>query len=80
MFENKWHDLGIVLRIPAPLLDEINSNHRQVSDCRKEMVRLWLRGRGKVSPSWRTLCHALRSSLVGNVALANKIAGVHQIM
>ena len=79
-YETKWYYLGIALKIPAPLLDEIEiSHHRQVADCRREMIKKWLQQSGKAKPSWRTLCQALRSSLVGNIGLANRIAEKHQI-
>lgn len=79
-YETHWHDLGLALKLPAPLLDEIQSSYRgQITDCRKEMLKLWLTQRGSTRPSWRVLCQALRSTLVGNNSLANQIARKHYV-
>ena len=79
--ETKWYDLGLALRLPPPVLDEIKtSNHHIVSDCRRDMISRWLKCGSKIRPSWRVLCHALRSPMVGNVAMANRIARMHQIV
>jgi hypothetical protein len=69
-----WYHLGLSLKLSPPTLDDIRiSNRDRVEDCRREMIKKWLEGCGKIPPSWAGLCQALNSPLVGNVSLAKRI-------
>lgn len=74
-YESRWFELGLALGLVAPLLEDIRKSHKDdVSVCRRRMLEAWLSQQDNVQfPSWRTLCDALRSPVVGNNALANRI-------
>ena len=74
---NKWHELGLALKIPSHKLDEIGQSQRYiVHDCRREMVKIWmLRGN---DVTWQALCFALADPLVDHLALAKEIANGHR--
>ena len=74
--ETQWFELGLALRLKPSLLDEIKvTNREKVSDCRRDTIKEWLKNpRHTYTPTWRTLCTALRQDMVGNIALANRIA------
>ena len=75
--ETQWYELGLALKLLAPVLDEIKvSNRGNVCECREEMVKHWLKTE---HPSWRVLVCGLRDDLVANGSLANRIARAHQV-
>ena len=66
-----WHSLGLALDLEKYRLDVIHIDHRRnVRDCRKAMLSLWLH---TGNASWRALIRALTSPLVGKRDLAEKI-------
>ena len=74
--ETHWFELGLALRLRPSLLDEIKDTNRdKTADCRKDTIKEWLKNpKNTYRPSWRRLCTALREDMVGNKALANRIA------
>ena len=74
-YESRWFELGLALGLIAPLLEDIRKTHKDdVSECRRGMLGAWLSQRDHAHiPSWKTLCDALRSPVVGNNGLANRI-------
>ena len=72
----KWEDLGLALGLKSSKLLEIKINNReQVSECRKDMLRVWLKSS---TATWKNLCLALDSSVVGESNLARDIAKKHK--
>ena len=73
---NRWEVLGLALKIAHSKLEEIKINNREnVSECRKDMLSLWVKS-GKAS--WKNLCLALDSGVVGEPNLARAIAMKHK--
>ena len=69
--QSKWHALGVVLKVPANKLDEIEANHHcDVSRCFTEVIKYWINN-GKVE--WRVLWEALCHDSVPCTNLGNKI-------
>ena len=72
----KWENLGLALQLHSQKLQEIAINNRgQVEECRKAMYRMWFRD---ATASWKNLCLALDSELVGEGNLARIIAREHK--
>jgi hypothetical protein len=58
-------------------IDGIEATKRDYSLCSERLnkyVDEWLRGNAKSEPTWKSLCNALKDTLVGEVALAEGIA------
>ena len=71
----KWEELGLALKLKPTLLKDIGKNHiKDISECRKEMFRLWLK---EGTATWKNLCLALDNDLVGEKNLARDIAKNH---
>ena len=68
----EWYNIGLGLRISPDDLDTIKADQRDTKPCYMEMLKVWLRT--KPHPSWLKLAEALRSPLVGNEDLADKLA------
>ena len=74
---NNWEDLGLALKIKAPILDAIKSDYQGIiAECRREMIIRWLR---EGNASWKELCLALAEEYVGHINLAKQIADQHRI-
>ena len=74
---NNWEHLGLALKIKAPILDAIKSDHRGIiADCRYAMIMYWLR---EGNASWKELCLGLAQEYVGHINLAKQIANQHRI-
>ena len=74
---NNWEHLGLALKIKAPILDAIKSDHRGIiADCRYAMIMHWLR---EGNASWKELCLGLAQEYVGHINLAKQIANQHRI-
>ena len=72
---NNWEDLGLALRMKSPDLEAIKIDHRDISSCRREMIKRWLKmGNG----SWKALCIGLAKEHVGHINLAKRIAESHR--
>ncbi len=72
----KWENLGLTLGLSSQKLEEISINNRgNVEECRKAMYRMWFRDG---TASWRNLCLALDSHIVGEGNLARIIAREHK--
>ena len=66
----KWHQLGIVLKVPASKLDEIEEDHRLVKRRLAEVINYWIKN-GEVS--WKVLWEALCDPSVAEKNLGKKI-------
>ena len=74
---NNWEHLGLALKIKAPILDAIKSDHRGIiADCRYAMIMRWLR---EGNASWKELCLGLAQEYVGHINLAKQIADQHRV-
>ncbi len=70
----EWGDLGEALGLPHSEVVAIKADHpRSVRSCLKEVVHQWFAGKGSGSPSWKSLCEALRHPLIGREDVASKI-------
>ena len=76
----EWQQLSLALKLAQRVIDDIEYKYpHNLEGCRREMVTHWLRKSPNVEhPSWKTLVEALRSDLVAENALANKIATKHK--
>ena len=73
---NNWEELGLALRMKSPDLEAIKIDHRDISSCRREMIKRWLTmGNG----SWKALCIGLAKEHVGHINLAKRIAESHRV-
>lgn len=72
-----WEDLGIALQVKSPILEGIKRDNRdQVSACRREVIKYWLKSG---TATWKSLCIALAKDYVGHLGLAKKIAEAHRV-
>ena len=77
----KWRDIGLVLGISDPKLEEIETNKSSVKDRLTDMLRLWLKKSYNVEkygePSRHTLREAVRSPVgADSPAEADKISNI----
>ena len=73
---SKWYDVGLELGVPVDELDRIQCDHGLESNvCHREMLKCWLKESD--STSWTTLIEALRSVVVGENSLAQKLEDKH---
>ena len=57
----EWKDLAEALGLPYSDIDAIKANNpSDMKQCMKEVVAQWLKEKGSESPSWTSLCTALR--------------------
>ena len=76
-----WYNIGLQLGIPYSTLDCFKQMYFDPSDLMCEMLKHWLRTAVKPRPSWEAVVTALRSSLVNENYLADKLESkyiVHQ--
>ena len=64
----KWREVGLALALTPPQLDDIEENHQGISD----VFQIWEDCSTRPF-TWDTLLSALRSSVVNEPELANKI-------
>ena len=70
---NKWYNIGLQLLLNADTLDNIKSNcGSSTQDCLLEVLKKWLR-RVNPYPTWKTIVDALKSIVVGEEKLAQKL-------
>ena len=72
----EWKALGRALGLSSPTLDRIEAEKREnISECKYEMVKMWLRGADKSKPPTRaSLVIALKNETVQHNRLAEEIA------
>jgi len=54
----KWHNIGVLLDLPSELLEVIESDFSQPSDCLREMLKAWLRTTTP-PPTWERVVDAV---------------------
>ena len=70
---NKWYNIGLQLLLNADTLDNIKSNcGSSTQDCLLEVLKKWLR-RVNPYPTWKAIIDALKSIVVGEGNLAQKL-------
>ena len=80
---SRWKSLGAALRLPRPVLDRIQKEHRDdPRDCLEDVVTEWLNQSYNTQcfglPSWKMLAEAVAHRNGGNnPALADDIIGRH---
>ena len=67
----KWNSIGLQLGLSADELDIIETNHNTVEQRLVEVLKKW-HGR-TLHPTWEVVIAALKSPLVGDPALAEKL-------
>ena len=74
----KWFDLGIELGLPKSDLQHIKLKNREdLKECLKKMLTTWLKldaMRKRENITWATLVEALKSEIVNEKDIADKIA------
>ena len=71
----KWYDVGMQLQVSVGTLDAIKKQYSDPSDCLMETLKTWLKTFS--SPSWSNIVDSLRSSVVGEVRLADYLEHKH---
>ena len=70
----EWQGLAIVLGLPRLDINVIKLQYpSNVRLCVHEVVAQWFKGKGSESPSWTSLCTALRDPLVNRKDIASRI-------
>ena len=61
---SEYEDFGIFLLndMDGEIVDEITEKHSRSEKIVKEILKKWLRGKGKMPVSWETLIDALNAS------------------
>ena len=73
----RWYNLGLKLGLKADTLDAIKSKcSGDPNECFQEMLKDFLK-KTTPSPSWRSLADALRSPIVDQPQLAEKVEQTH---
>ncbi len=69
----KWKMLGLYLKIPNPLLKEIDADGMTVENCMLELLDTWIQGEGS-DGGGATIHHIIDAcKSVGDCALAEKL-------
>ena len=66
-----WYNLGLELEVKVEVLDDIQTRHSDPKVQLREMLKTWLK-RGR-NPTWRTLADAIKSPIVDEPRLAEKL-------
>ena len=75
-----WKDLGLALDLKKETLDEIECNHREVKDCKREMMGKWLNWVNiDYKPTWKRLADALKDPQVDHGPIAQAIEDKYSI-
>lgn len=70
---DKWHNLGLVLKVPAVELKAFEVNHiKDVQRCLTEAIKYWIRN-GAHEVKWEVLWEALCHSTVSHQNLGMEI-------
>ena len=70
----EWQDLAEALGLPYSEIEVIEENNPyDMKQCVREVVHQWFKGKGSESPSWTSLCTALKDPLVNRKDIASKI-------
>ena len=67
----KWREIGLKLRLTPGTLDEIKQEKSKSSDQLEAVLLHWLRV--TIGASWKQLIDALRSALVCEIRLAERL-------
>ena len=67
----KWYDVGMQLQVNVGTLDPIKEQYNNLSHCLRETLKAWLKT--SPSPTWSDIVDSLRSSVVGEVRLADNL-------
>ena len=67
----KWYNIGMQLGVEIDRLDVIKEQYDNPSDCLRETLKTWLKTYS--SPTWSNIVDSLRSSVVGEVRLADDL-------
>ena len=69
---NDWQSLGLQLGLLYPTLEQIETDNKEVVQCKRKMIAAWLRQQDNVLkvgvPSWSVLRTALREIDMNDVA------------
>ena len=77
---HKWFNIGIQLRIDYHILKGFEQQYKDnPSRCLLEMLHYWLNGNGKSCVKWETIIEALRSPLVSESGIADKLVESNQL-
>ena len=71
----KWYNIGMQLGVEIYRLDAIKEQYSDPSDCLRETLKTWLKTYS--SPTWSNIVDSLRSSVVGEVRLADDMKHKH---
>ena len=71
----KWMLLGLVLGLPKSTVEEIHVQYRDQADQLLHVIAEFLEQK-ETRPTWRVIINALRSPLIGEHALAEKIEAI----
>ena len=74
--QNKSYYLGMKLKLPISEIDAIHSQYHQPRDRFLHIILAFLK-RAEPRPTWRVIVEALKSSILGLPALANKVEAAH---
>ena len=76
-----WRELGLALGLKKETLDEIECNHREVKDYKREMMSKWLKWVDiGYKPTWQHLVDALKDPNVqGHDSIVKAIEGKYSI-
>ncbi len=66
----KWNNIGLELGLTVDILENIQSSDN--GERLQEVLKKWLRS-PSLNPSWESLAKALKSDIVGEEGLAQKI-------
>jgi hypothetical protein len=71
----RWMELGLALGFKKTTLDKIHADHCSVSECKLQMLSLWLQWTDdcKATCNWRSLAEALKSRTVNHKPIAEAI-------
>ena len=73
----KWRQVGVQLKLPSEVLDEIQDQNASKTDMCKlsfeQVFKKW-KGSGTSPYTWETMVNVLRSPAVGEVDLAGELS------
>ena len=76
----KWRYFGTFLHFKSSLMDAINTNKKDCTDCMLDLVTKWVNedeGTGDLPRTWETVVKAVRGS--GCAQLPKKLAKEHEM-
>ena len=72
----KWYYIGLELKVPVGTLESIEAQSNDPKKCLLEALKHWLKT-VDLKPTWQALVDALRSCLVEENQLANRLEEMH---